>query len=86
MPRTKGLGAQCLVPEKTIEGIDGIKEGINGIKDTYVVWKYVKKTVFGVGFMGFMGFRHLPGPKSSPTPLRWPMVWNHSPVGGVGVR
>jgi hypothetical protein len=37
---------------------------IYGIKDTYVVWKLlkktVKKTVFGVGFKGFMGFRHLP--------------------------
>jgi hypothetical protein len=36
--------------------------GAYGIKDTYVVCKYVKKTVFGVGF------RHLPG-----APGRYPL-------------
>jgi hypothetical protein len=28
---------------------------IYGIKDTYVVWEYVKKTLFSMGFMGVMG-------------------------------
>jgi hypothetical protein len=30
--------------------------GIICIKDTYVVCKYVKKTVLELGLMGFMGF------------------------------
>jgi hypothetical protein len=28
-------------------------DGINGIKDTYVVCKYVKKTLLELGFMGY---------------------------------
>jgi hypothetical protein len=43
-------------------GIGGGGYGIIGIKDTYVVCKYVKKALLELGFMGFMGFmgfRHL---------------------------
>jgi hypothetical protein len=53
-------------------------EGICGIKDTYVVWKYVKKTVLELGFMGFIWvlygfFRHLPGEALS-TVTRWRLM------------
>jgi hypothetical protein len=34
---------------------------VYSIKDTYAVCKYVQKTVFGMGFMGFMGFNLLGG-------------------------
>jgi hypothetical protein len=54
-------------------------DGIYGIKDTYVVCKYVKKTVLE---LGFMGFRHLPGPfevcvnwDTSPLTSKKPHLW-----------
>jgi hypothetical protein len=39
-------------------------DGIYGIKDTYVVCKYVKKTLLE---LGFMGFRHLPAAEGHQT-------------------